>query len=180
MSACAIFARAKNQIKRSPFMRINTMHKLCETPVRDLTPEQCRKLLGHAHPEPPSPLRVKAYLYKSVDDPRLYFEARECARIERWIEHESEDPSTARQAFNDIVRQLYEKMCVEHVVAVGKLFPKMVTRHTYHPPDWRIGEPGRIETKLGHTLLLQSVVDVNHLCWITDVRVTHLTDNKKK
>lgn len=73
------------------------MAALRETPVRDLTPEQCQRLLSHHHGGSLSPERRKAYLLKSSGaNWTAYFNATEASAVQAWIEHEGK-PATAEQ-----------------------------------------------------------------------------------
>lgn len=62
--------------------------------VRDLTPEQCRKLLSHNHGQALDPMRRKAYLLKSAGENwTAYFsDATIASRIQQWIENEKTCP----------------------------------------------------------------------------------------
>lgn len=58
--------------------------------VRDLTPEQCRRLLSHHHGRPLHPMRRRAYLLKSSGQnwPDYFPDATEASKIQAWIENE--------------------------------------------------------------------------------------------
>lgn len=63
------------------------MRTLRSTPVKELTSEQCRKLLVHHHGGALDPLRRKAYLLKAhPGQESAYFKPDEQRVIERAIE----------------------------------------------------------------------------------------------
>lgn len=67
-------------------VRLRGMAALRATPVKDLTPEQCRKLMYHHHGGSLSVDRRKAYLLKaSGKDCRAYFSAEEVTRLRALI-----------------------------------------------------------------------------------------------
>jgi hypothetical protein len=63
-----------------------SMRELRNTPVRDLTPEECRKLTVHNHGQPVDPLRRKAYILKgNPGRESAYFKPAEQVTIESAI-----------------------------------------------------------------------------------------------
>lgn len=80
-----------------------SMRDLRNTPVRDLTPEQCRKLLSHHHGGTLTPERRKAYLLKSAGDkwPAYFSDATEASRVQLWIQNE-QMPLTRDEALADL------------------------------------------------------------------------------
>jgi hypothetical protein len=68
---------------------VSTMRELRQTPVRDLTPDQCARLLVHHHGGSLSEDRRKAYLFKKTPNPETYFDPAEMQRIKLWIETEA-------------------------------------------------------------------------------------------
>lgn len=68
---------------------VTTMRDLRQTPVRDLTPEQCGRLLVHHHGGSLTPERRNAYLLKKSREMwTAYFTAEKRAEILKWIEGE--------------------------------------------------------------------------------------------
>lgn len=69
---------------------VNTgMRVLRNTKVRDLTQQQCLKLLYHHHGLPVSDMRKKAYLLKAAgSDWPDYFDGTQASHIQAWIERE--------------------------------------------------------------------------------------------
>ena len=65
-------------------------------PVRDLTANECSRLLVHAHERPP--MRGKAYLLRSGRPPEVYFTPDEIKKIEAWIEAEEAAPENPMRA----------------------------------------------------------------------------------
>jgi hypothetical protein len=56
-----------------PYAEHPNMRQLRSTPVRDLTQEQCRKLLVHHHGGTLTDERRRAYLFKHCEHPEAYF-----------------------------------------------------------------------------------------------------------
>ncbi len=55
-------------------------------PVRDLTPEECSRLLVHSHS--PGAMRRKAYLLMSTSNPSAYFRPEQIEALKRWMAEE--------------------------------------------------------------------------------------------
>lgn len=72
-------------------MTITTIRELRETPVRYLTPDECRKLLSHSHPDGLSRERRDAYLLKAYVLPNgvsPHFGPADAAKIQEWTDQE--------------------------------------------------------------------------------------------
>ena len=65
------------------------MRDLRTVPVKELTPEQCRKLLVANHGGTLTEERRRAYLFKSANDPERFFTMDEGVAIIGWIQQEA-------------------------------------------------------------------------------------------